>query len=57
MTSTRPYRKALTREEVSVVLKECRGTQFDPGLADCAIQLLEIKNREAVEAYAVLEIR
>jgi HD-GYP domain-containing protein (c-di-GMP phosphodiesterase class II) len=49
MTSTRPYRKALTPEEVTEALKECRGTQFDPGIADCAIQLLEVKKRKTVK--------
>ena len=50
MTSTRPYREALTPEEVVEELKECRGTQFDPGIVDFAIQLLDTHNREAVEA-------
>jgi putative nucleotidyltransferase with HDIG domain len=52
MSSTRPYRQSRTREEVVEVLKECRGTQFDPQIADCAIQLLEVKERQTVEVLA-----
>jgi putative nucleotidyltransferase with HDIG domain len=43
MTSDRPYRKRLTTELVIEELKKCSGSQFDPLVAQTAIQLLEKK--------------
>ncbi|HAW49493.1 TPA: hypothetical protein DCX16_00870 [bacterium] len=34
MTSDRPYRKALTKDEAISALEECRGSQFDPEIVD-----------------------
>ena len=34
MTSERPYRKALTEQEVRAEILRCRGKQFDPEIAD-----------------------
>lgn len=34
MTSDRPYRKAMSREEAIGELKRCMGTQFDPQLTE-----------------------
>ncbi len=42
MTSDRPYRKAMTREEALKELKKCSGTQFDPSLADRFIEISEL---------------
>ncbi len=33
MTSDRPYRRALTREEALAEVERCAGTQFDPEIA------------------------
>lgn len=41
MTSDRPYRKAMSREDAVAELKRCAGTQFDPDLVDMFISLLE----------------
>jgi putative nucleotidyltransferase with HDIG domain len=38
MTSDRPYRKALLREEAFLELQRCCGTQFDKGLVDAFIK-------------------
>ncbi|MBO8128371.1 MAG: PAS domain S-box protein [Peptococcaceae bacterium] len=40
MTSDRPYRKALTRQEAVAELKRCAGTQFDPDLVNVFINLI-----------------
>ena len=40
MTSDRPYRKAMTREEAIAELRRCSGTQFDPELVEQFIQIL-----------------
>jgi hypothetical protein len=34
MTSERPYRRTLAEEEVRAEIVRCRGTQFDPIMAD-----------------------
>jgi len=46
MTSDRPYRKAMTREEALAELKRCAGTQFDPELVEQFSQLLERTDSE-----------
>ena len=40
MTSDRPYRKAMPREEAIAELQRCAGTQFDPGLVEQFIQIV-----------------
>ena len=42
MTSDRPYRKALTKEEAFSELRRCAGTQFDRGLVASFIKACEI---------------
>jgi GAF domain-containing protein len=39
MTSTRPYRKALSHEEAVREIARCRGTQFDPLVVDAFLAL------------------
>jgi len=34
MTTDRPYRRPLTEAQVRAEVVRCRGTQFDPGIAD-----------------------
>lgn len=41
MTSNRPYRKALTAEESLKEIERCKGTQFDPELADLFIKMIQ----------------
>jgi diguanylate cyclase (GGDEF)-like protein len=46
MTSDRPYRKAMTREEAITELRRCAGTQFDPELVEQFIQIVEQNDSE-----------
>lgn len=41
MNSDRCYRKRLSTEEITEQLKTNRGTQFDPKIADCMLELLK----------------
>lgn len=41
MTSDRPYRKAVSKEEAIAELKRCSGTQFDPDLVDKFIEIVK----------------
>ena len=43
MTSDRPYRKGMPREEAIRILRENAGTQFDPEIVDVFTRLLEEK--------------
>jgi len=42
MTSERPYRKALTEEAACAEVERCRGTQFDPEVADAFLELRRV---------------
>ncbi len=39
MTSNRPYRRALTREQAMAEVERCAGTQFDPRIAQVFLEL------------------
>jgi len=41
MTTDRPYRKGLSREQALAELKTCSGTQFDPELVDRFLEAME----------------
>jgi diguanylate cyclase (GGDEF)-like protein/putative nucleotidyltransferase with HDIG domain len=41
MTSDRPYRKALSRDEAIAELQACSGTQFDPEVVDAFLACIE----------------
>lgn len=41
MTSDRSYRSAMSMHEALDEIKRCKGTQFDPKIADIAIELIE----------------
>jgi len=43
MTTDRPYRKALSREDALAELRRCAGKQFDPHLVEIFIELLTEK--------------
>ncbi len=40
MSSDRPYRRALSPQQIVSELKKCAGTQFDPWVAEKALQVL-----------------
>jgi HD-GYP domain-containing protein (c-di-GMP phosphodiesterase class II) len=40
MTSERPYRKALSTEDATKEISRCKGSQFDPSLADSFIKAI-----------------
>jgi response regulator RpfG family c-di-GMP phosphodiesterase len=40
MTTDRPYRKGISKEEALVEIKRCKGKQFDPTLAECFIEMV-----------------
>jgi putative nucleotidyltransferase with HDIG domain len=51
MTSDRPYRRALTREEALGEVDRCAGTQFDPRIAEVFLALFaETELRAAASA-------
>jgi HD-GYP domain-containing protein (c-di-GMP phosphodiesterase class II) len=54
MTSERPYRPALSREEALEELKRCAGTQFDPHLVEVFVKLLDEKREGRAERRASL---
>ncbi|MFO7953150.1 MAG: HD domain-containing phosphohydrolase [Bacillota bacterium] len=41
MSRGRPYKKALTPEEIKAEFKRCAGTQFDPELVEVFLSILE----------------
>ena len=41
MTSERPYRSALSKEEAILEINRCKGTQFDPFLAESFIKIID----------------
>lgn len=46
MTSDRPYRAAMSREEAIAELKRCSGTQFDPELVESFLRILRNSSGE-----------
>ncbi len=43
MTSDRPYRAAMSRDEALTEMQRCRGTQFDPNVTDVLLQIAECR--------------
>ncbi|MDL1895671.1 HD-GYP domain-containing protein [Anaerolineae bacterium CFX7] len=41
MTSTRPYRRALSHEEALTEIRQCSGTQFDPRIVEAFLSLFQ----------------
>jgi HD-GYP domain-containing protein (c-di-GMP phosphodiesterase class II) len=44
MTTDRPYRKRLELDVVIAELQKCKGTQFDPKLADVATSSVTVRS-------------
>jgi response regulator RpfG family c-di-GMP phosphodiesterase len=44
MTSDRPYRKGIPREQALKEIKQCSGTQFDPRVVDALLELATISH-------------
>lgn len=47
MTSTRPYRAALSHEDALREIRRCRGTQFDPVVVDIFLELFQSREGSA----------
>jgi HD-GYP domain-containing protein (c-di-GMP phosphodiesterase class II) len=46
MTSDRPYRPALSRDDALAEVERCSGSQFDPELSDAFIKLIDVYRHE-----------
>jgi HD-GYP domain-containing protein (c-di-GMP phosphodiesterase class II) len=61
MSSDRPYRKARSTEYIIEELQRCSSTQFDPLVANTAIQILKemesAKHTEEAIEYAKAELQ
>lgn len=53
MTSDRPYRKAMGREEALAEIRRCAGTQFDPRVVEAFFALLALRDYEWPEVERV----
>jgi putative nucleotidyltransferase with HDIG domain len=51
MTSDRPYRRALTREQALAEVERCAGTQFDPTIARVFLELFAEAALPAAAAF------
>lgn len=45
MTSDRPYRKAMSKEEAVREIRTCSGTQFDPDLVEIFLEMMDERGR------------
>jgi len=50
MTTTRPYRTAMSAETALTELRECAGTQFDPRVVDALAELVAVRAPTRVSA-------
>jgi diguanylate cyclase (GGDEF)-like protein/excisionase family DNA binding protein len=53
MSCRRPYKVALSYSECLAELQKCRGTQFDPGMVDAFLRVLEDVARRRAEAEEI----
>src|SRR5581483_2381320 len=49
MTSSRPYRAALSAEVAQEELQHCAGTQFDPQVVDAFLQVLQAQQAQQAQ--------
>ena len=59
MTSNRSYRSVMPQDKVRAEIERCKGTQFDPEIADIMLQLIDEDTdfkmcQSAVESFSVL---
>lgn len=54
MTTSRPYRPAMTQQEATLELRRCRGTQFHPHMTDTFLELIKEHEGAGQEAYQPL---
>jgi HD-GYP domain-containing protein (c-di-GMP phosphodiesterase class II) len=52
MTSDRPYRQALTREQALAEVERCAGTQFDPEIARIFLEVFGREEKRDLPAAA-----
>ncbi len=52
MTSSRAYHEAMNEEEARSELIRCRGAQFDPGLVDVFLEILEEEAAQEMRGFA-----
>lgn len=56
MTTDRPYRKALTRDEAFDELRQCGNTQFDPNLVERFIAIIQANSRSEADSNTELSL-
>ncbi|MBQ3968456.1 MAG: HD domain-containing protein, partial [Lachnospiraceae bacterium] len=49
MNTNRVYRKKLTKEDILAELERCKGSQFDPKIADVMIELIKSDRLNVIE--------
>jgi len=56
LTSDRPYRPAMSREEALAEIKRCIRTQFDPVVANAFLRLMNRESKAHARPYRVLNV-
>ena len=56
LTSDRPYRPAISREEALDEIKRCMGTQFDPVVVNAFLRIMSRKSKARARPYQVCNV-